>query len=134
MGESSMKAMHWLFFNALIPLGPVGIVWGISWLCSDGSKPVKRLFSIIKDGQVLFYCTALVSSAMGEQGKLPKDFDFGPWMMAMLIIIILSTSGFAVAIHDQKAVQESRYGWLSLMMACITIVTVLVFRDKAGLL
>lgn len=129
-----MKVTAWLFFNALIPLSPVGIVWGLSWLCSDGAKPTKRLFSIIKDGQMFFYCTALTSAAMGEFGGLAKDFDVNPWVMTMLAIIILSISAFAVAVHDAKAVSEKRYGWLSLVMACITIAVVLKFRIDAGLL
>jgi hypothetical protein len=133
-----MKTIQWLFFNAAIPLSPVGIVWFIFWLFSNSSatppKKAQAIFSIIKDGQVFFYCTALTSGAIGDLGKVPNGFDTSPWVMVLLFIIILSTVAFAVAAYNKDALEEKKFGWCSVATAITAILTVISFRDKAGLL
>ena len=128
-----MKLAIWLFFNALVPLSPVLIVWGLSWLFSDAG-PTRKVFSIIKEGQVFFYCTAISSAAIGDVGRVPKNFETVPWIMGLLFIIILSTVAFAAGAHNKDTVKEGKFGWSSIAMAVAAIATVVVFRDKAGLI
>lgn len=125
------KILVWLFFNAVIPLAPVMIVKVIAWFQRATGK---KIFEIIKNGQIFFFCTALTSGAIGDMGKVPKAIDILPWIIGMLTILILSTVAFAVAANDKTPVDESRFGWSSVAMAFTTIVTVLVFRREVGLL
>jgi hypothetical protein len=129
-----VKSIEWLFFNAVIPLIPVGIVWLVFWFLSHPGLPSRKIFSIIKDGQVFFYCTALTSVAIGDLGKAPSGFDTAPWVMALLFIIILSTAAFAAAAYNQSALNETKFGWCSVRMALASIIVVINFRAMAGLL
>lgn len=129
-----MSVLQWPFFNAVIPLFPVAIVWIISWFLSSVGNPAMKVFSIIKDGQVFFFCTALTSVAIGDLGKVPKGFDNTPWVMALLFIIILSTAAFAAAAQNQAALDQKKFGWCSVAMAVATIGVVLTFRQRAGIL
>jgi hypothetical protein len=133
-----MRVVQWLFFNAAIPLIPILIVWFVSWLLSQPKAVpptnTAKLFSIIKDGQVFFFCTALTSVAIGDLGKVPSGFDTTPWVMVLLLIIILSTVAFAVAANNRNALNQDNFGWCSVGTAATTIVVVLDFRQKAGLL
>jgi hypothetical protein len=125
--------MIWLFYNALVPLLPVLFVWGISWLVSDSGK-TKKICEIIRDGQVLFYCTATSSVAMGDLKKVPQSFDTSPWLAGFLFILVLSTGAFAIAAHNRDAPKEDKFCLVSVAMAIATILVVVTFRDKAGLL
>lgn len=127
------KELTWLFFNTGIPLVPVMIVWGISWLTNDSASQ-KTMFSIIKDGQLVFYCTAVTSVAIGDVRKAPSGFDTTPWIMGLLTIIIISTVAFAVAAHNPQAVREGKFGWTSVAMVIAAVLLVLNFRQQAGLL
>ena len=132
-----MKEITWLFFNTVIPLIPVGAVKALSWLTAGSAPGVatrKTIFSIIKDGQIFFYCTALAAVAIGDLPKVPIGFDTTPWLMGLLLVIILSTLAFAVAAHSTGTLKEKEYGWCSVAMAVVAVLTVLNFRAKAGLL
>ena len=120
----------WLFYNALIPLGPVLFTWVISWLINKN----KTIFEIIKDGQVFFYCTATSSVAIGDLQKVPENFDGSSWLVSFIFILILSTVAFAVAVTNNATLQQNRFGWASVATAVATILVVVTFRGKAGLL
>lgn len=128
-----MRVLGWFFFNAVIPLVPVFIVWMISWLTSTGSSS-KKVFSIIKDGQLFFYCTALTSVAIGDIRKAPQALDTLPWTMGLITILILSTVCFAVAAYNPTGVNEGKFGWSSVGAVIATVLTVFSFRSEAGLL
>lgn len=125
------KILGWLFFNAFIPLLPVAIVIIINWF---QKLEAKKIFEIIKDGQIFFYCTAITSVAMGDLGRVPKSFEILPWIMGMLVILALSWVAFAVAANDKSPVDADRFGWSSVATAFATIGLVLSFRYEAGLL
>ncbi len=128
--------IEWLFFNTLIPLSPVLIVKGISWLVSDTGRS-KTIFSIISDGQVFFYCTATCSVAIGDFKNVPKDlvgFDPSPWLMGFIFILLLSTVAFTVAALNRSETKEGKFGWSSIAMAIAATVTAVFFRSETGLL
>jgi hypothetical protein len=128
-----MKELGWFFFNVAIPLLPVFIVWAASWLTSDRSAN-KTVFSIIKDGQLFFYCTALTSVAIGDIRKAPTALETLPWTMGLITIVILSSVAFAIAANNPTAVREGKLGWSSIAMVVAAILTVFSFRSEAGLL
>jgi len=129
-----MKELTWLFFNTVIPLVPIGAVKFISWVKTQEGSGAKTLFSIIRDGQIFFYSTALAAVAIGDLPRVPAGFDIMPWLMCMLLIIILSTLAFAVAADRAIKLKEKEYGWCSLAMAVFAVLMVLNFKRKAGLL
>ena len=130
-----MKWLEWLFYNAVIPLlVPVGSVKFFSWLLSKAPKKALEIFSIIKDGQVFFYCTALTAAAFEDLRKVPAGFNTTPWVMGLVLILILSTAAFAVGVIAKDSVQESKFGWSSVAMVATAIFVVITFREKAGLL
>ena len=120
----------WLFYNALLPLCPVLFTWVISWFNSNN----KTVFEIIKDGQVFFYCTATSSVAIGDLQKVSRDFDGSSWLVGFIFILLLSTVAFAVAIANNATLQQNKFGWASVATAIATILVVITFREKAGLL
>jgi hypothetical protein len=124
------KTIEWVFFNVVIPMIPVAIVWFLSWFI----KTSQTIFSIIKDGQIFFYCTALTAVAIGDLQKCPKEFNTRPWMMGLVTIIILSSGAFAAGAISKNSLVEKRFGWASVAMAIASILTVISFRGKAGLL
>ena len=130
-----MKWAEWLFYNAVIPLLiPIAIVKLFSWLLTKAPKQPLKIFGIIKDGQVFFYCTALTAAAFADLKKVPAAFDTSPWLMGFLLLLILSTAAFAVGVIAKETVQESRFGWSSVAMALMAIFLVISYRQTAGLL
>jgi len=136
-----MKLIPWLFYNVVLPLViPLATVKVISWFLSKPSGAAKTskaaitIFSIIKDGQVFFYCTALASVAIGDLKRVPAGFDTTLWVIGLLAIIILSTVCFAAAVNNKDLVEETRFGWCSVTMAITAILAVADFRINAGLL
>lgn len=130
-----MKWAEWLFYNAVIPLIiPIAIVKLFSWLVTKAPNHPLKIFAIIKDGQVFFYCTALTASAFENLRKLPPAFDTSPWLMGFVLILILSSAAFALGVIAKDNVQESKFGWSSACMVAAAIFLVITFRNKAGLL
>ena len=130
-----MKWAEWLFYNAVIPLIiPIAIVKVFSWLLTKAPNPPLKIFAIIKDGQVFFYCTALTAAAFEDLKKAPAGFNTSPWIMGLLLILILSTAAFAVGVIAKNSVSERRFGWYSVFMVAGAILLVISFRNWAGLL
>ncbi|MBK7956189.1 MAG: hypothetical protein KBE22_02495 [Candidatus Accumulibacter sp.] len=127
-----MKELSWVFFNSIVPLLPVFVVWGIPHLRED--VPPKRVFSIIKDGQVFFFCAALSSGALGELPRVPSSFQIAPWIVGFLTILVLSIIAFVVAAQNPEKVREGRFGWASVGMVLTAVGVVLSFRIQVGLL
>jgi hypothetical protein len=133
------KLMPWLFYNVVLSLlFPVVVVKGISWLLSKPNatppKPTLAFFSIIKDGQVFFYCTALACVAIGDLSRVPQGFSTTYWVMGLLVIMLLSTGCFAVAANNKDVLEETKFGWCSVGTAVASILTVVEFRSRTGLL
>src|SRR5437867_12394521 len=130
-----MKWAQWLFYNAVIPLLiPLATAKFFSWLLTKAPHKPLKIFAIIKDGQVFFYCTALTAAAFENLKKVPPGFDTSTWIMGFVLILILSTAAFAVGVIAKESVEESRFGWSSVFMAIAAILVVITFREKAGLL
>jgi hypothetical protein len=128
----------WLVYNAVIPLFPIALVWFISWFLSQPKSTPPSLgasvFSIIKDGQVFFFCTALASAAVGDLGKAQKGFESANWIAGLVCVIIIATAAFAGAALNKDAVDQRKVGWSSILAATTTTLLVLISRHKAGLL
>lgn len=126
------KMIKWLFYNSFLPLSPVLVVWLLSWL---STSPDKSMFSIIKDGQVFFYCAALISVALGEFDKVPSTFQYlDLWLMGFLFLLIFSCIAFTAAAHDSSGINHKRYGWISMVTAVSATTSVLSFRIQATLI
>lgn len=124
--------INWLFFNTLLPLSPIFFVWVCFWLF--GKR--KDIFEIIKDGQVCFYCVATSSIAIGDLKK--ASFNTDMFLIGFIAICLLSTLFYVIAISEsaatEKKLQQNRFGKVSVAMVVATVLVVVSFREKAGLL
>ena len=50
-----LELLQWLLYNSLIPLMPIPLVWFGAWLIGVD----RDLLSILSNGQLCFYCTAI---------------------------------------------------------------------------
>ena len=60
--NSGIQMVVWLFYNTVIPLLPVPLVLLGSWLIGAN----RNVLSLLRDGQLCFYCTALSAVAIRD--------------------------------------------------------------------
>lgn len=93
----------WLLLNVMLPLAPIALAWAIQVL--RGSQLSFR--SSIKDGQLCFYPIAILGVAIFDSyTPLRSAIRVGneaaqlALLVAMLIVIFLSTLAYAVILAD----------------------------------
>ena len=121
--------IEWLLYNVIISLLPVGLLLIFGWLIGK----FQGLFTIIRDGQLCFYCTTTAASLIEDLSK--KGALSGAVLAGLILLIIFSTFvyGAAVATKGNEA-NTSKFGWTSLLTCVLTITLVIFVRNKTGLL
>lgn len=125
----------WFFYNVLVPLAPVPLVYFGAWLLGAP----KRLATIVRDGQVCFYCTTLSAACINDivnfmdaaqkVGSKPHS-TIGIAIAGAIFCIILSTFTYAVATiaADRASLDETKFAGTSLATTVATIVIVASIR------
>ena len=122
--------LDWLIFNAVIPLSPIVLVWVGSWILVD---PTSKLFLIIRDGQMCFYCTTLLALLIRDVSSTQKSSN-SIIIGSTVLFFIFSTFIYGVAVSNKDKVIEKKLGWISIFMSVTIIVFVLTIRMREGLL
>lgn len=133
-----MELVDWIIFNVIVPLSPVPLVYLGAWLV----RAPKRLTTIVRDGQMCFYCTALSASCINdlvkamESGKIQQTAfhsTAGIAIAGAISCMILSTFTYAVATtaSERTGVDEVK---LAVASAATTLTTVaIVASTRFGL-
>lgn len=122
--------LDWLFYNSFLPLLPVPLVCLGLWII--GIR--RKFFSIIRDGQLCFYCTTTCAIALRDlikAGKAQVSVEFPVAFIVTLMILTTFVYGIAVTAKDAK-------DWkLAIISGCATVITtvfVVAVRLKFDLL
>ena len=68
-----LELLQWLLYNSLITLMPIPLVWFGAWLIGVD----QDLLSILSNGQICFYCTAISATAIRDiVTKAPESSQF----------------------------------------------------------
>src|ERR1700737_736545 len=87
---------NWLIYNTFLPLLPVPLVYFGTWLI--GTR--KRVMSIIRDGQLCFYCTSLAAVCVNDifkSSKVHANSTLGFAIAGLILCLILSAFTYGVA-------------------------------------
>jgi hypothetical protein len=126
--------VNWLIYNSVLPLLPVPLVYFGAWLI--GTR--RRILSIIRDGQLCFYCTSLSAASINDvfkSGDTHANSTAGLAIAAMIFCMILSTFTYGVAAtHSGTGVNhEVKLGIASITTAVVTTLLVSVSRLGLGI-
>lgn len=121
----------WLFYNTVIPLLPVPLVLLGSWLVGAN----RNILSLLRDGQLCFYCTALsavaIRDVMLNSGQEGISIEIP--LVGLLFCIIFSTFTYGIAVtHDQA--KDWKLALTSIFTTIVTIIIVAGTRQTMGLL
>src|SRR5580658_10185787 len=124
----SQEIIIWLLYEVVLPLLPVGLVWFVGYLIANR----KTLFSIIRDGQLCFYCTTTAASLIKDLVAKPvKQAPINGLVTFLIILIIFDTFVYGAAVVTQTNAQNTKtFGWTSLFMCFLTICLVVFVRNK----
>lgn len=134
-----LEILQWLLYNTVIPLMPIPLVWLGAWLIGIDQK----LLSILSNGQLCFYCTAISAAAIRDiVSKAPEDSQFtGIFVGGIIFCMILSTFAYGVAAiinqtnnEELNIANSNRLAWTSIFAAISTTILVASSRMFLGLL
>ena len=132
-----LELLQWLLYNSLIPLMPIPLVWLGAWLIGVD----RDLLSILSNGQLCFYCTAISATAIRDiVTKAPESSQFiGIFIGAIIFCMILATFAYGVAatvkqIDDNDLNKGHRLAWTSIFAAISNTILVASSRKILGLL
>ena len=102
-------------------------------------KANLRLLSILSDGQLCFYCTAISASAINDiVTKSAENNNKGIFVGGMFLCLILSLFAYGIAATSQIDKSEpndnGRLAWTSILAAVTTTILVAWSRNSLGLL
>jgi hypothetical protein len=127
---------EWLFFSVIMPLLPIPLVLLGLWMCGMS----RKISSIIRDGQLCYYCTSLSASTISDLYNYNKGippsaastaFQLQILFFGMMFCMILSIFSYAIAIifsqTDNTVVSNESYeGRFALMSLGYVIATTLL--------
>jgi len=122
--------IEWLLYNTLIPLSPILLVIIGGWIITG---PSPSFFSIIRDGQLCFYCTATTAVLMRDIACKKSPVD-GLVLGGLFILILFSTFIYGVAVSNKDDVNEKKVGYMSILTAITTICIIIYIRSIENLL
>jgi hypothetical protein len=95
----------------------------------------KRLVSIIRDGQLCFYCTSLGAVAIKDfiNAKPSQPDLISLPLFVVMVCMIVSTFSYGISLTGKK-VQDWKLATISVCMAIVVTVFVLSARIRLGLL
>jgi hypothetical protein len=112
---------NWLLCDCLLGLLPALLVWFGSWLVG----PPVPLVTIIRDGQLYFYCSSLCAVALRDLIKSPvRSTDLTLWVPGLLLAVIFFSYIFALAVQHSRSQErgglgprpfDMRVGWTSVI-------------------
>ena len=87
--------LQWFLYNTIIPLMPIPLVWLGAWIIGANQK----LLSILSNGQLCFYCTAISASAIRDIVAMSSENNNlkGIFVGGIIFCMILSTFDYGVA-------------------------------------
>lgn len=127
--------IEWLLYNSALPLLPVPLVYMGSWLVGTN----KSVISIIRDGQLCFYCTGLCAVAINDLVRLhdgQKNINISFAITGIIFCLILSTFTYGVAATNSGNlgdVEARKLAWASLFTAITTTLIVALTRYFLGI-
>ena len=93
----------WAVFNIFLPLSSVGLIVFGSWI-ANGQR--KSVFSIVKDGQICFYCVAVLGTLLYDITRIssvPENREYVPYVISFLILaMIFSTYIYSIAVFSSR--------------------------------
>jgi hypothetical protein len=123
--------LEWLLYNTVFPLLPVPLVYIGSWMVGNS----RKLLSIIRDGQLCFYCTTLSAVAIRDFVKVTgQSQSIAIPLAGILFCMIFSIFAYGIAITHADPVNDWQLGLTSLGIAVTTTVVVAVTRQAMGIL
>lgn len=129
------KLVIWLVFNAVLPLSSIALIVFGAWI---NGKP-KTIFSVIRDGQVCFYCVAVLGTTLHDfmrSNYVNNEKIYSPLVVCFLLLgMIFSTFIYGIAVNDKNddPVCEFRIGLTSIFLSISTLVPVVVIRQYYSL-
>jgi len=119
-----------MLYEAALPLSPVLLIWA-------GGKliPAKKqtILQLIQDGQLFFFCTALIAILLRDLGHLRHPA--GDALIAFLyIILVVYCMLFGIVSMNKDQVDQKALGNLSLWSTVLVLFLVLGVRVSEGLL
>jgi hypothetical protein len=120
----------WLLYEAVFPLSPVLLVWGGS---SFLPKKKKGLFELIRDGQLFFFCTAMVAVLLRDLGKSPPG-DGGLLYGFLYLLLVAFGVLFGFVALNKDDVDPVTLGRTSISAAVLVVALVLGIRVTENLL
>jgi hypothetical protein len=124
--------IEWLIYNSFIPLLPVPLVLLGAWLV--GAK--KSLLSVIGDGQLCFYCTAISAVALHDiftANNIKTIQNTGIAIAGMVFCIILSTFSYGITVTANTN-ENTKFAIISIFSSITTTILVLTTRYYLGIL
>jgi hypothetical protein len=125
---------EWAFYNVVLSLLPVPLIWLALWLINAN----RSLFLIIRDGQLCFYCTTLSATTLHELLLMRAQQPVGFPVAGLLFLMILSTFAYGVAVVSDNLsaniIEEWKLGIISVSTALTTTILVVITRWQFGML
>jgi hypothetical protein len=130
--------LNWLIYNSVLPLLPVPLVW-LGAVLVGGYRTV---LSIIRDGQLCFYCTSLSAVAINDivkSGDIHQNSSAILSVAGLILCMILSTFTYGVAVTAPPqsgapaAQTEFKLGVTSLLTAALTTLIAALSRHVLGI-
>jgi hypothetical protein len=90
--------VHWLFYDCLLSVVPVGLVW-ISFNHILGWP--KKWADILRDGQLFFYCSTLAAAAIGDVTAAAAFAFREIWISGLICSLLASSIFYGVALASQ---------------------------------
>ena len=110
----------WIFFNVILPLLGIVLIWTGLWLI--GAK--KKFRSLVRDGQLCFFSTALCAGGIHDFLPINKEYhDLVIGFLLSLIVVFDFFYGLAVVADEiPPARQEDFERRMGIISACSVVV------------
>jgi len=127
--EDAVKYIEWLGYNFFIPLSPLVLVWAGGIIVPSKHKP---MLSIIKNGQLFFYCTTILAILLKDIGS--ANHEVSTWISPIFYFSIIIFSGlFGIGLFLSDDADEIAMGSISASCTIFTVATVLGVRITENL-
>lgn len=119
--------LTWLLYEVVLPLLPVLLIYTGTWMFGQA-----RLFAVIRDGQLCFYCTTIVAVLLRDLVK--KNTAIASLVAVLVILMIFTTFIYGAAVLvERKPGDEKKMGWTSILTCIATVLLVLFVRSRNSL-
>lgn len=99
-GESRLivflEMVEWVFFNVVMPLLAVPIVWFLSWV---GNGETRSMEESLGGGDLLFYCLVVTSAVLGDV-YMDGNPDNKLYMIGLILLLVISTVVYGSCVNN----------------------------------